>query len=81
MKLRDFRYLKEGGVVERYQVLVMTETAEDMSGISMGTLSQADQDKIIAATRAYESVMDQFVKSNFRKFRKGHVVELLKETK
>ena len=81
MKHREFSYLKEGGQIKRYAVLVMNETDQDFSGISLGDLPQPDQQKIIEATRAYELALEPYFKAHFRKFKKGLVVDLLKETK
>ena len=80
MKLREFTYKKEGGAIKRYACMVLNETPEDMSGISVGELPPADQLKIIEAVRAFETALNPYM-GQFRKFSKGKVIDLLKETK
>ena len=80
MKLRDFIYRKDGGVTQRYSCMVLNETTDDMSGISMGELTQEEREQVVKAVREFESKIDPFMK-NFRKFKKEKVVDLLSETK
>ena len=73
MKIKEFRYKKKTGEEGDYNLLILNESLEYLSGIDMNKLSDEEKVKLKAVIEKYEEELKPFMKA-FRKFIVGNII-------
>lgn len=75
MKLKEFTYIKQNGSKKDYEVLVLSETDNDIVGVSFNALSEDERKEIADLYTEFNERLEPYVKKAFRKFLKSGIEE------
>ena len=73
MKINEFTYSKKTGETKDYEVLILNESEEYVSGISIKELPEDEKDELFEIQKEYEMKLGKFM-GNYRQFIRSNII-------
>lgn len=67
MKTKKFNYKKKNGKEDNYDLIILNENSDYISGIDLNKLNDDEKIKVVAVVEKFEEELKPFMKA-FRKF-------------